>query len=150
MNPHASHAEAADGELSGVPEAESAPKEPDPEVHAGAVLRAIWPTVAGLFFSGTCGLLIFPFLTYVPSDGMLGELLPKVGRDAGLLSGVRRLSHECGLLIMFVSHPRACWPWHCRGWRDSHITDSGVHLADALFFESSYDCCASVPQYAVR
>ena len=39
--------------------------------------------MAGLFFSGTCGLLIFPFLTYVPSDGMLGELLPKVGQGPG-------------------------------------------------------------------
>jgi len=69
--------EADNGELSGVP-ADSAPKEAEREAHAGAVLRTIWPTVMGLFFSGTCGLLIFPFLTYVPSDGMLGELLPKV------------------------------------------------------------------------
>jgi hypothetical protein len=54
--------------------------DPYAEANAGEVLRAIWPTMAGLFFSGTCGLLIFPFLTYVPSDGMLGELLPKVGQ----------------------------------------------------------------------
>ncbi len=60
----------------------SMPPADDPyaEANAGEVLRAIWPTMAGLFFSGTCGLLIFPFLTYVPSDGMLGELLPKVGQ----------------------------------------------------------------------
>ena len=37
-----SHAEAADNEPSGIPAAESAPKEAEPEAHAGAVLRAIW------------------------------------------------------------------------------------------------------------
>ena len=56
----------------------SAAGDPHDDANAREVLRAIWPTMAGLFFSGTCGLLIFPFLTYVPSDGMLGELLPKV------------------------------------------------------------------------
>lgn len=33
---------------------------------------------AALFTSGTIGLLIFPFITYVPSSGLLGDLLPKV------------------------------------------------------------------------
>ena len=33
---------------------------------------------AALFTSGTVGLLIFPFITYVPTSGALGELLPKV------------------------------------------------------------------------
>lgn len=33
---------------------------------------------AGLFTSGTIGLLIFPFITYVPTSGALGDMLPKV------------------------------------------------------------------------
>lgn len=33
---------------------------------------------AALFTSGTIGLLIFPFITYVPSSGALGDMLPKV------------------------------------------------------------------------
>ena len=42
------------------------------------VMHKIWPAQLALFLTGTCGLLIFPFLTYVPSDGMLGDMLPKV------------------------------------------------------------------------
>ena len=77
--------------------AASAAKEPEPEANAAAVLRAIWPTVMGLFFSGTCGLLIFPFLTYVPSDGMLGELLPKVSRGSGLAPQICTKGAVCKL-----------------------------------------------------
>lgn len=52
------------------------------------VLRKIWPAQLALFFTGTCGLLIFPFLTYVPSDGMLGDMLPKVLRPESGIQGL--------------------------------------------------------------
>ena len=95
-------AEAADPALSAVL-AESLASEAEPETHAGAVLRAIWPTVAGLFCSGTCGLLIFPFLTYVPSDGMLGELLPKVGQRHVFRGLVLLFCHRTCMLPVLIS-----------------------------------------------
>jgi hypothetical protein len=46
----------------------------------GRVIATIWSTLVALFCSGCIGILIFPFFTYVPSGGLLGEMLPKVRR----------------------------------------------------------------------
>ena len=42
------------------------------------VVRGIWPVMISLFLSGTVGIMVFPFFTYVPSSGWLKDLLPKV------------------------------------------------------------------------
>lgn len=44
-----------------------------------AALRQIWAALSALLLSGTISLIIFPFFTYVPTSGLLGEALPKVG-----------------------------------------------------------------------
>lgn len=45
-------------------------------------LRLIWAPLAALALSSTIALTLFPFFTYVPSTGTIGELLPKVGVQA--------------------------------------------------------------------
>lgn len=42
------------------------------------VLVAIWAPLLALFLSSTIALTVFPFFTYVPSSGWLGDSLPKV------------------------------------------------------------------------
>ena len=46
---------------------------------AVAALREIWPALSALALSCTISLVLFPFFTYVPTSGLLGESLPKVG-----------------------------------------------------------------------
>ncbi|KAI7843994.1 hypothetical protein COHA_002532 [Chlorella ohadii] len=41
-------------------------------------LRLIWAPMAALSLSSTVALTLFPFFTYVPTSGLLGESLPKV------------------------------------------------------------------------
>jgi hypothetical protein len=43
-------------------------------------LRLMWPPLAALTLSSTISLIVFPLFTYVPTSGLLGESLPKVGR----------------------------------------------------------------------
>jgi len=55
---------------------------PDPESHDHVgilgLCRLIWPIMMALFLAGVILCLVFPFFTYVPSSGMLGDQLPKV------------------------------------------------------------------------
>lgn len=78
------------------------------------VLQKIWPAQLALFFTGTCGLLIFPFLTYVPSDGMLGDMLPKV--RARRVSGCWgfRPSRRHMLPRVRTQRVRGLWGFHIR------------------------------------
>jgi len=41
------------------------------------VMKRMWPCQVALFTSGSTTLMIFPLVTYVPSSGTLGDLLPK-------------------------------------------------------------------------
>lgn len=46
-------------------------------------VRLIWAPMAALSLSSTVALTLFPFFTYVPTSGLLGESLPKVRCAAG-------------------------------------------------------------------
>jgi hypothetical protein len=41
-------------------------------------VRLIWAPMAALGLSSTVALTLFPFFTYIPTSGLLGESLPKV------------------------------------------------------------------------
>ena len=43
------------------------------------LLQSCWVPLLALFLSSTIALTVFPFFTYVPSSGLIGESLPKVG-----------------------------------------------------------------------
>lgn len=43
-----------------------------------AVVGVLWPVMTAIFLAGTFVILIFPFYTYIPSSGLIGEQLPKV------------------------------------------------------------------------
>lgn len=43
-------------------------------------LLLMWAPLAALTLSSTIALILFPLFTYVPTSGLLGESLPKVGR----------------------------------------------------------------------
>lgn len=45
-------------------------------------VRLIWAPMAALSLSSTVALTLFPFFTYVPTSGLLGESLPKVRQRA--------------------------------------------------------------------
>lgn len=57
--------------------ATSAPQEPQPAKSAMNVMRSMWPCQLSLFISGSTTLAVFPLVTYVPTSGALGTLLPK-------------------------------------------------------------------------
>lgn len=67
-------------------------------------MQRIWAAQLALFMTGTCGLLIFPFLTYVPSDGMLGDMLPKVILLLGIKCGG---NHSSGLCTIYSGYRRS-------------------------------------------
>ena len=46
---------------------------------ARTALLRIWPALCALGLSSTVALIIFPFFTYVPTSGLLGDSLPRVG-----------------------------------------------------------------------
>lgn len=64
------------------------------------VVRGIWPVMISLFLSGTVGIMVFPFFTYVPSSGWLKDLLPKASTTfAHWLPALHGLQQELGDLI---------------------------------------------------
>ncbi len=80
---------------------------------------------AALFTSGTIGLLIFPFITYVPSSGALGDMLPKV-----------RQFYHVGNLTCFVTCCQVARLWYA----SSH----DLHAA----LQTSHDLRCPRMQYA--
>lgn len=42
------------------------------------LLQLLWPLMSALFLVGTILCTVFPFFTYVPSSGLVGDSLPKV------------------------------------------------------------------------
>lgn len=50
---------------------------------SGQALRLIWAPLSALALSSTIALTLFPFFTYVPTSGLLGEALPRVSERAG-------------------------------------------------------------------
>lgn len=94
-------------------------------------LQAVWPAVAALGLSGTISLVIFPFFTYIPTSGLLGDLLPKtlffvrifadvVGRflprlkplvitEPSLVLALAVAKFACGpLVFMYLKSPEWC------------------------------------------
>lgn len=86
--------------------ATSAPEEPQPTKSALHVMHCMWPCQLSLFISGSTTLAIFPLVTYVPTSGTLGTLLPK------WLFFVRLFADLAGRLLprlrlLAVQHPFA-------------------------------------------
>lgn len=70
--------------MAGATAAESPQPAAGEAVHRGAggasalhALRLIWAPLAALSLSSCIALVVFPFFTYVPTSGLLGENLPK-------------------------------------------------------------------------
>jgi hypothetical protein len=64
-------------------------------------LLLMWAPLAALTLSSTIALILFPLFTYVPTSGLLGESLPKVGRGRPSavmpsLHVARRSPKNCG------------------------------------------------------
>ncbi len=77
---------------------------------AREALREIWPALGALGLSCTISLILFPFFTYVPTSGYLGEMLPKVRRSCCCCRACyRRRCHHCDRRC----HRRRCHPCHC-------------------------------------
>lgn len=53
-------------------------RKPTLQQENAAVWVAVWPVLVAFFTSVTVLYLVFPFFTYVPSSGLLGDHLPKV------------------------------------------------------------------------
>lgn len=78
--------------------------EPQPAVSAARVMRNMWRCQLSLFISGSTTLMVFPLVTYVPTSGTFGSLLPK------WLFFVRLFSDLAGRLLprmqlLAVHHP---------------------------------------------
>ena len=54
------------------------------------LLHAVWPIMSALFLAGFVYIVVFPFFTYVPSSGLMGDNLPKVGFAASSHLGCRQ------------------------------------------------------------
>ena len=77
-------------------------------------VRLIWAPMAALSLSSTVALTLFPFFTYVPTSGLLGESLPKVRWQAvGVVrwTGIQPTAGACsGGAVMCCAALRCALP----------------------------------------
>lgn len=113
----------ADGSAAGEQQLETAMLEDGSAGASWAAFRLIWVPVAALSLSSTIALIIFPFFTFVPTSGLLGESLPRVRCQqqgwrghcsaTALLKAASMARSACACLIRLLLFPPIAGPVLC-------------------------------------
>ena len=72
----------------------------DMDVPTDVLLLATWPAAAALFLSVSTSILVFPFFTYVPTSGYLGDLLPQVWRCLPIADVLLQIDTSLGFFYL--------------------------------------------------